>query len=351
MGQSTLLSPPLLIPSRTTAASPCALRCPNPGGNTFPEPGTHTEQTQLAPSPGSSPRPRRARCGSRAGHQALSGHLGGEIWGERLRGAEQGGPGRSRGQGMENKPQAPVQSLTQALRGSPGLPPLSFQYCHPHSCWVTPSVWFQFSEEKNKTTLLSPGIVQKGEVPNFMDRKTEAQWKKTTCPQPPGANQRPASPPQPHHKHLPDHAAQPAVGLFWFFLFFLLISHVKLPTARSVSEKTTKGTTENKVKVQIPEKKKKQTNSRSGKRFLETLFGVLLATRLCLPHAWPRPHGPLPHRTGHPPVLPRQTPLGSGPAPCTLPHPTPAGQGQGPPAEETSPIKHSRLVSVKNRGR
>lgn len=47
-----------------------------------------------------------------------------------------------------------------------------------------------------------------------------------------------------------------------------------------------------------------------------------MATRLCLPHAWPRPHGPLPLRIGHPHVLPRQpreTPVGSGPIPC-IPH-------------------------------
>lgn len=36
----------------------------------------------------------------------------------------------------------------------------------------------------------------------------------------------------------------------------------------------------------MPEK----NNSTLGKRFLEILFGVLLATRFCLSHAWPRPH-------------------------------------------------------------
>lgn len=48
---------------------------------------------------------------------------GGKIWGERVTGAEQGGPGRGGGHGMETKPQAPDTSTGATPAGVSAPPP------------------------------------------------------------------------------------------------------------------------------------------------------------------------------------------------------------------------------------
>lgn len=182
-----------------------------------------------------------------------------------------------------------------------------------------------------------------------MDRKTEAQRKKMTCPKPPGAEQGPVPPPSPNTCQTTQLSLQ--FNHFGFsFFFFLLISPVKLPTATSGSEKTTKGTHENKVKVQMPEEKKKTKNKQTPGQ--ESNF-----LRHCLEFYWQQ--GSAFHMLG--PGLTARCLFASGtPTSCPDspkkpqwgPDPSPASPTTNPgrtgtaPTEESSPVKHSHLVSV-----
>lgn len=146
---------------------------------------------------------RRALSGTWGGNMGRKGHRG-----RAGRAREKWGPWD--GDQTSSPPAAPDTSTGATPAGVSAPPPpalLGDPFCG-------------ISKTKTKPNpMLSPRLVQKGEVPDFMDGKTEAQRKKMTCPKPPGAEQGPAPPPAPAQT-LPDHTAQPAVQSFWFFLFF-----------------------------------------------------------------------------------------------------------------------------------
>lgn len=144
-----------------------------------------------------------------------------------------------------------------------------------------------------------------------------------------------ASSPQTHHRHLPD-----ATVSCWVWVLFCFTCGVESGAQVSPLDEATKGTHESIEKAQTPEK----NNSKGGERFLETLFGVLLATRLCLSHAWPRPRGPAAFPPGPATESGGSRKVGwPAPSPCARPHPALG------PREETGLLKHSQLVGFKSR--
>lgn len=93
----------------------------------------------------------------------------------------------------------------------------------------------------------------------------------------------------------------------------------------------------------MPEK----NNSRLGKRFLETLFGVLLATRLCLSHAWRQPHGPPPFPTGNSNRKQRDQ---KPPPPAEIAYITPWERWEKPGVARIRPPMPSRIQPLASRG-